>query len=115
MDDCIIWKGPLNAQGYGRHGGKLAHRIEYEKVKGPIPIGLELDHLCRNTSCVNPNHLEAVTRLENMRRRYATMTHCVNGHEFTAENTYKKPEGYRQCRECNRIAVAAYSARKRAA
>jgi hypothetical protein len=72
---CIDWAGPTNGNGYGlmgvmaRDGSKLwAHRIAYESVNGPIPDGLEIDHLCRRPVCVNPEHLEAVTHAENIRR-----------------------------------------------
>lgn len=69
---CWEWQANLIGTGYGqfRHCGrsKLAHRHEYEWRYGPIPYGLELDHLCRNKRCVNPDHLEAVTHTENMQR-----------------------------------------------
>lgn len=73
-DACWIWWGARGRSGYGNFGvGKktyLAHRAAYELVNGPIPEGLDLDHLCRNKRCVNPSHLEPVTFLTNMRRRY---------------------------------------------
>jgi hypothetical protein len=75
---CWEWNGSKNHQGYGRMGGNeagiphRAHRIYYERAKGPIPHGLDLDHLCRNRGCVNPDHLEAVSRATNLRRGYRT-------------------------------------------
>lgn len=114
---CWLWRG-YTWKGYGRSNGVGAHRVAYEELVGPIPSGLELDHLCREPLCVRPDHLEPVTRAENMRRRSAAMTHCANGHEFTPENTYdltrmnKPGGGRRSCRACNRAAVARYVARK---
>ncbi len=75
---CLLWLGEVNSAGYGRisqgnsHVGKrvrsLAHRVSYELAKGQVPPGMELDHLCRVPSCINPEHLEPVTRSENNRR-----------------------------------------------
>ena len=87
-----------------------AHRVSYEAFRGPIPEGLQLDHLCRNPPCVNPDHLEIVTNEENGRRGLAASvnagiqlakTHCPKGHPYDEANTYHY-KGKRDCRECQR-------------
>jgi len=104
-DGCWAWRG-YQLKGYGqsyKNGRHVyAHRVAYEEWRGPIPEGLELDHLCRNTLCVNPEHLEPVTHAQNMTRFQATITHCKNGHEFTPQNTYIRPDrpNQRGCRIC---------------
>lgn len=107
---CWLWEGSRNDRGYGLTSlGRrktMAHRAVYLASGLPIPDGLELDHLCRNPPCCNPQHLEPVTHKENMRRgKQAQQTHCVNGHEYNEENTlirYRadKVTTYRQCRPC---------------
>jgi HNH endonuclease len=67
-DGCWVWKRALQKDGYGIVHGALAHRRYYELLVGPIPDGLEIDHLCRNRACVNPDHMEPVTKNENRRR-----------------------------------------------
>ncbi|MDQ0726849.1 HNH endonuclease signature motif containing protein [Microbacterium sp. W4I20] len=109
---CWEWLGYVDSNGYGHHRGKFAHRVYFEMFNDTeIPAGLHLDHLCRNRSCVNPEHLEPVSPKENILRgvgagaQNARKTHCIKGHEFTPENTriMKAPNGQtRQCRECNR-------------
>lgn len=111
-DECWEWKGNSLKSGYGifhsSRANGYAHRYSYELLIGPIPEGLVIDHLCRNPGCVNPSHLEPVTNRENILRgmslaaRYARRTHCINGHEFTPENTRLMPGGDRQCRPCRR-------------
>lgn len=118
--ECWLWKGPLQKHGYGAIGGRLAHRVAYELLKGPIPEGLQLDHLCRVRPCVNPEHLEPVTPKTNCLRGFgpgglnAQKTHCPRGHEYSDANTYVRTGRLpaRGCRACNRIAQAAYVARK---
>lgn len=107
---CWIWRLSRDKQGYGQYPTgtrgrhKRAHRVVYERLRGPIPAGLELDHLCRVHACVNPDHLEPVTHAENMARGIqASQTHCKYGHEYTPENTYRNPSsGFRSCRICIR-------------
>jgi hypothetical protein len=81
----------------------LAHRMAYELARDPIPAGLVIDHLCRNKRCVNPSHLEAVEQRVNLLRgeTNSAKTHCINGHEFTPDNTYMW-QGKRSCRACRR-------------
>lgn len=105
--ECWVYLGTINNNGYGTILGKAAHRYFYEHTVGPIPEGLQIDHLCRNKACVRPEHLEPVTREENSKRRPDVMkSHCVHGHELTPENTrYRRVYGVdkRDCRECTRI------------
>lgn len=96
---CWLWLGAFYPLGYGMvtvHGTRKptqAHRMSYLLFNGSIPEGLHLDHLCRVRGCVNPQHLEAVTKKENTLRGFgitamhARKTHCAKGHEFTNENT----------------------------
>ena len=110
---CWVWTAYRDRDGYGvvsdtSNRGRRAHRAVYELHVGPIPEGLQLDHLCRNTGCVNPAHLEPVTCRVNLLRgdtvnaRNAQKTHCKRGHEFTPENTGRQPRG-RYCRTCSRL------------
>lgn len=113
-DACWLWTAALFPNGYGTFwdGTKhvRAHRYAYELLVGPIPEGLDLDHLCRVRHCVNPEHLEPVTRLENLLRapRFAPgRTHCPNEHELTARNVRVERNGYRRCRTCDRLRTRA--------
>ncbi len=116
-DDCWRWTSILNADGYGQYYGAPwgkkttgAHRVAYQLTNGAIPGGLELDHLCRVRECVNPAHLEPVTKGENARRsvpRCAKLTHCKRGHEFAGNNVHISPKGQRICRTCKRDATRA--------
>ena len=120
---CWNWLGCISAEGYGRmgagngHTADYTHRLSYREFVGPIPDGLHIDHLCRNRRCCNPDHLEAVTQRENLVRgegpaARATATCCARGHAFDEANTYRKPNGTRLCRACERIRAAKRRASK---
>lgn len=144
-DGCWLWTASCNPGGYGifRDGKQLvAHRWSYKRLVGPIPEGLQLDHLCRVRSCVNPAHLEPVTQAENIRRGYidrgydlrysglprwqgparpgympqAERTHCPKSHPYDEANTYWAVRPGRRpargCRACRRAAADACHARK---
>lgn len=111
---CWEWVGALTDKGYGvtKWGGRHrpTHRVAYELLKGPIPDGLHIDHLCRVRHCVNPDHLEPVPLVENVLRGAgapavnARKTHCIRGHAFTPENTFHTRRGGRECRICRAAA-----------
>jgi hypothetical protein len=105
-DGCWLWTAMLSDDGYGRiavrRRQRYAHRVAYEQMVGPIPEGMELDHLCRNRRCVRPDHLEPVTHLENIRR--AQTGRCRRGHPLAGANLYVDPKGRRVCKQCRRVA-----------
>lgn len=120
---CWIWQKTLSAAGYGvltigsRADGSrrlaYAHRVSFELFKGDLDPDLSIDHLCRTTTCINPDHLEQVTIGENVRRGFgkwkqnASKTYCIRGHKYTEDNTRKLPSKFgferRQCRSCEPI------------
>jgi hypothetical protein len=126
-ESCWLWTGGKTGLGYGQLGvnGRafLAHRWIYEVCNGPIPAGLELDHLCRNPGCVNPDHLEPVTHRINLLRgvtlaaQGAQVTHCPQGHEYAGENllikTTKKGKHHRACRQCSNLYMREYMRQQR--
>ena len=125
--DCLAWVGGITSNGYGimRKTGegpsmRYAHRVAYELEHGPIPVGMEIDHLCRNRKCVEPTHLEAVAPIENWRRgnslsaQRARMDSCDRGHQYTSDNTYYRLDsGTRMCRACSRMRDARRAGRDR--
>lgn len=131
---CWIWTGARWRLGYGKFTEPgtqrrlAAHRWGYERLVGPVPSELQLDHLCRNPPCVNPHHLEPVTPRENVRRGLVPIvngaqnrakTHCPRGHEYTPENTYYRSGNGtqrrgRNCRACGAIVTRRRKAEARA-
>jgi hypothetical protein len=125
IDDCWLWTGGLFTNGYGRlqvgnrtngRWYEAAHRLSYQFNIGPIDDGLLVCHSCDNPRCVNPKHFFLGTHDDNMQDAAAKgrmrgpnvdKTHCVNGHEFTPENTYVW-NGYRDCRACGRVLSLRY-------
>lgn len=114
-EGCWRWTGPISSKGYGKSsmGGlstRYAHRVVYHLLVGPIPAGLELDHLCRRRCCVNPAHLEPVTGRENRLRGSSPnyVTHvtkvCQRGHQIVGLNDYRG-----RCRECRNESARRYT------
>lgn len=136
---CWIWIGRLNHDGYGcfdglEHISTFAHRLSFIAKYGSIPPKKELDHVCRMRRCVNPEHLEAVTHHENVKRgllgsatkrRQISKMKCPKGHSYTGDNLYVEPRCYsangvkrkspsRHCKTCRRERQRLYERKKRA-
>ena len=116
IDKCWIWQGYKNKKGYGKfYAGKqlYSHRYSYLIHKGIINHLMQIDHLCKNTSCCNPDHLEEVTQRINLLRgdtntsKNAKKTHCPKGHEYFGNNLFYD-NGSRQCKKCHSIKNKAY-------
>lgn len=114
---CWEWHGARDKYGYGQawwNGGRVkAHRLVYELLVADIADGLQIDHLCRNRCCVNPQHLEPVTRRVNIQRgespagQHSRATHCPQGHPYHGDNLYVRPSNNgRECRTCRRAKTA---------
>lgn len=134
---CWPWLGFVTPYGYGLYAHKRAHRRAYTFAVGPIPEGLEIDHICHNADptcvggfgcfhrrCCNPKHLEVVTHVENMRRRRGRLSRhvpsrqarevCCHGHALTGDNVYVTPEGRIRCRACAVDERRRYAAHRKA-
>lgn len=121
---CWICSGSYNSNGYPRYNsrttdyGTIPYRICWRYLRGEIQN--QLDHLCRNPGCVNPDHLEDVTsrvntlRSNNPTARNARKTHCSRGHEFNELNTVVDAKGHRHCRICSRLTNTEWARKKRA-
>jgi len=126
--ECWTWTGAKMPNGYGRFYVSpgivaLAHRWAYESMVAQVPVGLVIDHVCRNRACVNPDHMDVVPQAINVRRGFAgyvtgalnaAKTHCPEGHPYTAENTLTDKRGCRSCRECSRFRCREAQRRRRA-
>ena len=120
---CWQWTGALDGHGYGsfhlHRATRYAYHVAYEWARGPRPAGADLDHLCRTRACVTPDHLEPVSRNENLHRSPLTQTsinaaktECIHGHAYTPDNTLID-NGFRRCKTCHYARNAARRARKR--
>lgn len=123
--NCWVWQGGTTRTGYATAGMRrlgfstvLVHRVSYELLIGPIPDGMQIDHLCRIRNCINPRHLEPVTNLENaLRSDRATRTHCIRNHPLSGDNLMLKKlgeRGRRQCRTCYLMKIHEHDVRRRA-
>lgn len=112
--DCWLWTAALNHHGYGSWssrrlnlGTRAAHRIAWMWLVGPIPNGMQIDHLCRVRNCVNPDHLMLATPGENVRRGFnlgrPPSERCLRGHEKSGDNVYVDPRGRRRCKACRAL------------
>ncbi|MGC0251549.1 HNH endonuclease signature motif containing protein [Pseudactinotalea sp. Z1748] len=113
---CWNWTAAHNSTGYGQWAvdgtSKSVHRLTYQALVGPIPAEFHVDHLCRNKSCCNPQHLEAVPQEVNAARAAAVITHCKQGHPLSGANLRRRGNK-RGCRTCDRASAAAHRERTR--
>src|SRR6266540_3231135 len=106
---CWVWPRYVNRDGYGRVSwqGRMVtvHKLVYDHFLGAVPVGLELDHLCRNRACANFEHLEPVSHKTNCHRgktcsTHMAQTHCRKGHPYEGDNLLVSSKGHRYCRAC---------------
>lgn len=115
---CWLWLGHVKPDGYGMFclgGMHSAHRVSFVHFHGDVPDGAEIDHRCRQRCCVNPDHLEAVTREENIRRAVGYRRHpesCPQGHRYSGDNLIIKKNGTRRCRACHNAQLRALRERR---
>ncbi len=111
---CWLWTAGTSDNGYGSFGGHNAHRTAYLWFIGDIPPGADVDHTCRQPLCVNPAHLQAVTRSENLRLVYKRAKTCRRGHPWVPDNIITRRDGVRTCRACRLLTNRASYQRVRA-
>lgn len=123
---CLLWMGSIIDTGYGRFRRRPAHAVAYELAIGPLPEGMEPDHLCRVRCCIEPTHLEAVTHKVNLQRSPAGIlarvgrlnlakTHCPQGHPYAGDNLFIHKRGARSCRTCMRDSTRRQRSKRKAA
>jgi hypothetical protein len=115
QDECwILGSGKSRYTTFRNDEGRttLAHRASYEAAHGPVPDGMEVNHKCQVTRCVNPAHLEVLTHVDNI--RYSMPTHCPQGHPYDDENTYTRTDVTgRMCKICTREAQKRFRDRRK--
>lgn len=123
--NCWLWKGKISDKGYGiisyKSKNRRAHRVSYVLIgKKSLTPGLELHHKCRNRNCINPDHLEELTRKEHackdgygFGKFNAQKKVCIRGHPFAGDNLYITSKGYRQCQTCMKIHMANFYTKKK--
>jgi hypothetical protein len=104
-EQCWPWLQSCGSHGYGQTWDgrtvRLAHRVAWTLVHGPIPEDMTVDHICRNRRCCNPWHLRLLSNIDNARDNGpARRTHCPRGHPYDETNTYVNRRGHRICRAC---------------